>query len=293
MRLKKEETSYGMTATENLNRFFALFFLLFGIIFVLLAIELKAQEIMPFNQIKQGMSCYALTTLKGQTPEKIELKIAGDTMNPLFHEKRLILVEMQNGIPVAEGMSGSPVWCGKKLLGSISMRLGNFPLKKELAGITPIDYMRNQQETLGNKFSTRSWGMHGFRPIEIPIFISGASLAEIGQLNREIPSENFVFVSGGGEGQKPTQQHPGTVKPGDSITMFLSRGAVEIGGTCTVTEVFEKTFSACGHPLLGEGAIELPAYRSSVAATFQSMSNSLKIVGEILEPVGTIVYDNA
>lgn len=268
---------------------------------LLLALELFAQkptiEEMPLENLKPGLSCYGLTVLRGQTPQKIKLRIVGDTESPVFHEKRIILAEMQDEIRDAGGMSGTPIYCNNKILGALSYNYGLFPLKKSLVGITPISYMRDQQGSLGRRprrSTTSSQAIGEFRPIEIPLSVSGAALGQIGRLNRELPSENFVFVQGGAtESRNSSSQQPGIISPGDSVTMFLSRGAVAIGGTCTVAEVTEKTFSLCGHPFLGEGEIQLPAYRSSVAHTFQSTSRSFKVVGNILEPVGTILYDNA
>lgn len=295
MWLKNKETPFGTTAEDNLNRFFVLFFLLFGVIFVFLTMELKAQEILPLDQVKPGLKCYGLTVLKGQTPQKIKLEIVGDINHPSFNEKRLILAEPRGGTFVAGGMSGSPIYCENKLLGSLSMQLGAFPVKKNLIGITPINYMRDQQGSLGKKSAGNTMSTNIFSPIPIVAFTNSDSSALINQINRDMPSKNFTFMLGTAGGlQKAVSQQLGTIAPGDSITMFFAKGAFEASGTCTVTEVTDRTFSACGHAVLGEGEIQLPTYKSSVAYTFYSSSDSSsKLIGEILEPVGTVTYDNA
>ncbi len=261
-------------------------------IFPVLLFAQKPAEEFKLESLKRGLPCYGFTVLEDQKVQKIKLRIADDIQHPLVGNKRLVLAEMENGMPVVAGMSGSPIYCNGKLLGALSFRFGMFPLKKGLAGITPISYMRDQLGNLGRMSGASSNSTGMIQPIEIPLSMSGADFKEIGKLNREMPSENFVFVSGDAS-QKPLSDKLGKVSPGDSVTMFFARGDVTIGGTCTATEVTEKTFSLCGHPFMGQGEIRLPAYRSSVAKTFQSSFQSYKLVGKILEPIGTVVYDNA
>lgn len=258
---------------------------------VLLFAQKPAKEF-KLENVKRGLPCYGLTVLEGEKIQRIRLTMADDIEHPLVGGKRLVLAEMENGMPVVAGMSGSPIYCGGKFLGALSFRLGVFPLRKGLAGVTPISYMRDQLGNLGRMSGASSSSTGAFQPIEIPLSMSGADFKEIGKFNREMPSENFVFVRGG-TSQKPRSEKLGKISPGDSITMFFARGDVTIGGTCTATEVTEKTFSLCGHPFLGQGEVRLPAYRSSVAKTFQSSFQSYKLVGDIIEPVGTVVYDNA
>ena len=56
----------------------------------------------------------------------------------------MILAQLHGAKPeytgVVEGMSGSPVYIGNKLLGALSYRIGQFS-KEPIAGITPIEQM--------------------------------------------------------------------------------------------------------------------------------------------------------
>ena len=56
----------------------------------------------------------------------------------------MILAQLHGAKPeytgVVAGMSGSPVYIGNKLLGSLSYRIGQFS-KEPIAGITPIEQM--------------------------------------------------------------------------------------------------------------------------------------------------------
>ncbi len=49
---------------------------------------------------------------------------------------------------VVDGMSGSPVYIGNRLLGAVSYRIGSFT-KEPIAGITPIEQMLEVQKMPG------------------------------------------------------------------------------------------------------------------------------------------------
>jgi len=260
----------------------------------------------PISKLQRGMVCYGLTIHEGEKPQKIRVKLIEDVDHPVLSGMRIVLAEMQNDIPVVSGMSGTPIYCGKnkELLGAIGLRLGSFPLKNDIVGITPISNMRHQKESLkGRGEKTEKIGPTGsLRPIEIPLSLNGITVSadDLSALitnkslyenaHTRISEENIDAVA------KQAIKIKGVshLAPGDYITMFLSRGAINLTMGCTVTEVTEKTFSACGHSLLGfgESKIELPAYRSSIAKTYWSAHESFKINGKILEAAGTIVYDN-
>ncbi len=246
------------------------------------------KEAFPLRDVKPGITCTAPTVLRGQKPETIKLKTIGLTKNPIVGSGQIVLAEMQHGMPVVAGMSGSPVSCRGKLLGALSFSMGPFPLHKALAGITPIGDMLDQQQGLGK--------VPNAAKVTAALRGGDTLLDQITHIgNGEWPANNnFVFASLGGAAPLPAAGTPlGTLAPGDSVTVFFARGAVEMGGTCTTTKVTAQRFWLCGHPILGEGPIALPAYRSTVAKTFESSYNSFKIVGKTLEPVGTITYDNA
>lgn len=250
------------------------------------------------EDVKPNTQCYALTVLRGNEPQRVPLVVVGTKQHHVFDGTRLTLVHMQNGTPVIAGMSGSPVTCGGKFVGALGWMIGNFPLQKGLAGITHIKDMRNQRATLGARsYPSSSLSPSSIQQIGIPILASDPSLLDS---FKEIdgPAASF-FRSVTPAMATPIintaamrMHSPGPIRPGDSVTFFLSRGAVTMGGTCTVTEVTDKTFSACGHSFLGEGDIALPAYRSSIVTSFKSSRYSFKVMGDVLYPIGTVTYDN-
>ena len=78
----------------------------------------------------------------------------------------LILAQLHGAKPeytgVVAGMSGSPVYVGDKLLGSLSYRIGQFS-KDPIAGITPIEQMMEVKDLPIEAPGTEGLGTKGLR----------------------------------------------------------------------------------------------------------------------------------
>ena len=72
----------------------------------------------------------AWTVFEGSTPEPMQVEILGILRGARGPGQDLILARLHGAKPeytgVVEGMSGSPVYIGNKLLGSLSYRIGQF-----------------------------------------------------------------------------------------------------------------------------------------------------------------------
>ncbi len=86
----------------------------------------------------------AWTVFEGTTPEPMQVQILGVLRGARGPGQDLILAQLHGAKPeytgVVDGMSGSPVYIGGKLVGSLSYRIGQFT-KDPIAGITPIEQM--------------------------------------------------------------------------------------------------------------------------------------------------------
>jgi hypothetical protein len=86
----------------------------------------------------------AWTVFEGNKPEPMQVEILGVLRGARGPGQDMILARLRGSKPeytgVVEGMSGSPVYIGNKLLGSLSYRIGIFS-KEPIAGITPIEQM--------------------------------------------------------------------------------------------------------------------------------------------------------
>jgi len=100
--------------------------------------------VFPVSEVHAGMKATAWTVFKGTAPEPMDVEILGVMRNARGPGQDIILVQLRGAKPeytgVVAGMSGSPVYIGDKLLGSLSFRIGQFS-KDPIAGITPIKQM--------------------------------------------------------------------------------------------------------------------------------------------------------
>jgi hypothetical protein len=98
----------------------------------------------PLSQVHRGMTATAWTVFSGTKPEPMQVEILGVLRGERGPGQDMILVQLHGAKPeytgVVAGMSGSPVYIGDKLLGSLSYRIGQFS-KDPIAGITPIEQM--------------------------------------------------------------------------------------------------------------------------------------------------------
>ena len=100
------------------------------------------------------MTGTAWTVFQGTTPEPMQLKILGVLRGARGPGQDLILAQLLGAKPeytgVVDGMSGSPVYIGNRLLGSLSYRIGSFT-KDPIAGITPIEQMIEVRDLPGSE----------------------------------------------------------------------------------------------------------------------------------------------
>lgn len=216
----------------------------------------------------------------------------------------MILAQLRGAKPeytgVVAGMSGSPVYVGKQLLGSLSFRIGQFS-KDPIAGITPIKDMLEvrdlpirgagsaKPESAFSGQGIRSDGSSPatpsapFQAMETPLVMSGFNPAAIELWQQRMAGTSLDMVTAGGVGGSSTAESGArspaeAVEPGSAVSAQLVRGDMEIAATCTVTYVDPKQLLACGHPILQAGPVSLPMTTTEVVATLASPLNAFKIV---------------
>ena len=260
--------------------------------------------IYPLSEVHRGLMATAWTVFEGSKPEPMQVEILGVLRGARGPGEDMILARLQGAKPdytgVVAGMSGSPVYVGDKLLGSLSYRIGQFS-KEPIAGITPIAQMlevRNlPMQPIGSGTAvheasanngkvaeeTASGGMT-FQAMETPLVMSGFRPEAIALWQKKMAGTGLEMVSaGGGSGSsvdagKMNRAAAAGVEPGSAVSAQLVRGDLEIAATCTVTYVDPKQLLACGHPILQAGPVSLPMTTTDVVATLASPLNSFKIV---------------
>jgi len=247
------------------------------------------------------MTATAWTVFTGTKPEPMEVEILGVLRGARGPGHDMILAQLHGTKPeytgVVAGMSGSPVYVGNRLLGSLSYRIGQFS-KDPIAGITPIEQMlevlavgapkaavSGQVQSLVSSpaAGAEANGM-SFQAMETPLMMSGFRPEAIQLWQKQMAGTGLEMIAAGGVGGS---SEPGfgmsaaalaTVTPGSAVSAQLVRGDLEIAATCTVTYVDAKQLLACGHPLLQAGPVSLPMTTAEVVLSLASPLNAFKIV---------------
>ena len=263
----------------------------------------------PLSEVRKGMTATAWTVFQGDKPEPMQVEILGILRGARGPGHDMILAQLHGAKPeytgVVAGMSGSPVYIGKRLLGSLSYRIGQFT-KDPIAGITPIEQMLEvrdlpiQSRETASEFASSApapqWnpkaagdrtrdGMN-FEAMETPLVMSGFHPEAIKLWQQQMAGTGLETVAAGGVGGssssdldlKPSAAALATMVPGSAVSAQLVRGDVEISATCTVTYIDPKQLLACGHPILQAGPVSLPMTTTEVVATLASPLNAFKIV---------------
>jgi len=250
----------------------------------------------PLSEVRAGMKATAWTVFTGVKPEPMDVEILGVLRGARGPGQDMILAQLHGTKPeytgVVAGMSGSPVYIGKRLLGSLSYRVGQFS-KDPIAGITPIEQMLEVRElpigTRDSGIGTReqigqSTAGETMQAMETPLVMSGFAPEAVKLWQKQVAGTGLEMVAAGGgsaraePGKESLQASAASVVPGSAVSAQLVRGDLEIAATCTVTYVDATQLLACGHPILQAGPVSLPMTASEVVATLASPFNAFKIV---------------
>ncbi len=119
----------------------------------------------PLKEVHRGLTGTAWTVFTGSKPEPMEVEILGVLRGARGPGHDMILAQLHGAKPeytgVVAGMSGSPVYIGNRLLGSLSFRVGEFS-KDPIAGITPIEQMLEVRDLPIDAAQTASTALTGF-----------------------------------------------------------------------------------------------------------------------------------
>ena len=272
----------------------------------------------PLSEVHRGLTATAWTVFSGTTPEPMEVEVLGVLRGARGPGHDIVLAVLKGTkaeyTGVVAGMSGSPVYVGTRLLGSISYRFGQFS-KEAIAGITPIEQMlevrdlpiqaSNQPADLQQSADLQSMTIPPsllpasvdrspnplsqspsmtFQTMETPLSMSGFHPDAIRFWQQQVAGTGLDYVAAGGSGSSPPTvggeppMSTAPVLPGSAVSVQLIRGDLELAATCTVTYVDPKQLLACGHPVLQAGTVSLPMTTAEVVVTLASPFNPFKII---------------
>lgn len=282
------------------------------VLLLLFPFLLRAQPpVYPLSAVQQGLRGTGYTVFSGQRVEPFQVEILGVLENT-GPQQSIVLARLSGGpleqTGVLQGMSGSPVFIGDKLLGAIAYA---FAFSKEpIAGIRPIEEMLRvdaelarlparrislADQSLAAIFPERReiW-TNGSRLVEIatPVCFSGFTEGTIRQFASQLralglePTQAILGGSTSGKSSPPSDP----IRPGSMITVELVRGDMSIGANGTVTYVDGQRVYAFGHRFLSVGRTSLPFSRAEVLALAPNLATSFKI-SATREPLGAITAD--
>jgi hypothetical protein len=239
------------------------------------------QRIMKIEQVKQGMSGYALTVLQGQTISRIPVEVVSVIPRSGVPSK-LILVKIKNGV-AASGMSGSPVYFENKLAGAIGY--GFFNADHKVVMVTPIEEMMRIFSWPDKKIVIPQNSVQ----LSAPLSVSGVGISTADSIG-EILMRKVELAGGAYNGFLPIEENA-KLKPGEAVMAFIAWGDVTIGVTGTLTATSKDgKFLAFAHPFLELGSMNFPIARSKINYIVQNKEFPFKI-GTPLSFVGTITQD--
>src|ERR1700691_4146489 len=265
-----------------------------------------APATIPVSEIKPGMKGVAYTIFEGDQVEKIDLEVIGVLHNAVGPQLDVILVRLlgdkvqQTG--VVAGMSGSPVYFDGKLAGALALKLGQFT-REAIGGVTPISDMFEIEKApaataspamsahidVPAEFAARASVGAGqyLVPIETPLVTSGLYPETLARFGKDFSSWGMTAMAGGSAAPSPDDAK---LQPGDMVGIDLIEGDLSISSGCTVTTVVGNQILACGHPLFGFGAVQMPLSRAHVIMTLASAASSTKIISTGAT-IGTLTQD--
>lgn len=282
---------------------------------VALAAALSAQTaFFPLKDLKPGMLATGRTVFSGNHVEDFQVEILGVLEN-VGPKQSLILARLSGGplekTGVLQGMSGSPVYIGGRLVGAVAMA---FPFSKEpIAGIRPIEDMvrvssasseplrrakapldRTNLTAMLPKPEEALSGEMRMVDIATPVWFGGftrATLEQFGPQLRALGLEPRQGVSSGGR-LEPRMGNRSALQPGSMISVALMSGDLNIAADGTLTYIDQDKIYAFGHRFLAIGPTDLPFARSEVLTLLPNLASSFKI-SSAKEWMGTISQDRS
>jgi len=264
---------------------------------------------LPLDQVKPGMQGKGKTVFKENKIEEFDVEIL-DVLYNIAPKRNIILAKLKGSIVdnagVIQGMSGSPVYVGGKLIGAVAYSFGDFA-KEAIAGITPIGEMLSvsREEAPKSSFSPQipfkkqlsldelfeinkefllpksSFISEGqaLAPLSIPLVFSGFSSNAFERAKMFFSALGFSPVRGGPSGQ--TLQKISSLdldlNEGDPVAVQLVRGDMDMSAVGTVTHVDGNKVFAFGHSVYNLGKVDYAMCKARVLTVVPRLSTSFKI----------------
>jgi len=277
------------------------------------------------SDLKPGMIGEGYTVLSGTEVESFPIEVVG-LLEGTGSVSHLILVKL-TGTKVqriAAGMSGSPIFINKRLIGAIGY--GFEYADARYAMVTPIEEMLDLWKypvAEGEQFSFYQGGLPGIQgvtfgrapddswlvaePVQTPLFISGfgpdardyliSVFSKRGYLtpvmNRygTTPGLLTTALLLGAAANSAVEPLPvEALQPGSAITVTLVDGDYKVAAVGTLTWLEKGKFLAFGHPFLNKGPVDYGVGGASIVEIIDSYVFPFKL-GIALPSFGRVTQD--
>jgi hypothetical protein len=272
----------------------------------------------PVSDITRDTAVTGLTVTHGRTPEEFTGTVQGVLTDGIAPDLDMIIIKVSNPTVdqagIWEGMSGSPVYIGDKLVGAVAWGLAAG--HSNIAGVTPAaemqkmlsDGARPVEATTASRVAipramasrlvssgaaTVSQVSSGMRQLPLPFTIGGvsnarlATLAPLYKLGRMTISPTSGSVSTPGS---PGSTTP--IVPGGNLVAGMSYGTITAAAIGTATMVCNDEVIGFGHPMNFTGTASMTMHNAD-AITIQDDPTGVGFkVANIDSPQGTIDQDH-
>lgn len=276
--------------------------------------------VMPVSEVRPGQEAVVRTVFAGDSIETFDAVIVGllpggraggDVILARATSARVV------ASGVAQGMSGSPVYVGGRLVGALSS--GWSFSKEPIFGITPIAEMLEVLDrpesgradgTSGPagvdplqaapRFRDFSWsdeappapaasGAAASRPGPLPLPLAAGGLhPDALPLVRDLFAANGLTVTPGGRSRDAGR--PAPLVPGSPVAVDVLRGDLNFSAIGTVTYVDGDRVLIFGHPFFQSGEVRMPLSTAHIVGILPSLASSFKL-GVPGVPVGAATQD--
>ena len=270
----------------------------------------------PVSDLVRDADVTGLTVTHGRTPDQFTGKVLGVLKDGIAPDLDMILVDVVNPTVdkagIWEGMSGSPVYIGDRLVGAVAWGLASG--NSSIAGVTPAAEMQNMlsdssrpSETalatrvaipqpmasrlVSTGAATTTQVSAGMRQLRLPFTIGGvsnarlSSLARLYRLGRLTGSPTAGSVSTPGAPAEP-------IVAGGNLVAGMSYGTITAAAIGTATMVCNAEVVGFGHPMNFTGTATMTMHNAD-AITVQDDPTGVGFkVANIDAPVGTIDQDH-
>ena len=276
----------------------------------------ECPEIMPVDQLQEGMTGVGYTVVQGTTPVAFDVDILGVQPGGIGPGRDLIVIKargpaIRQAGGIWAGMSGSPVYVNDKLIGAVAYGFTWGPSK--IGGVTPaedmadvLDYGGSSSPAAGRvrlsksmrrkiaRESNRSSSevSSSFGQLTLPVGVSGINRRGVNRVQRVLARGGWpmkVYPAASAE--------PGlggsavTLEPGSNFAASLSYGDITFAGIGTTTMVCNGQALAFGHPFFFDGETEMGASGARALTIVDDPVGTPYKLANVTDLVGTVDQD--